>query len=129
MKFKVFTHSTTGFVGDRKIHWIKEFREETGCGLKEAKDVSDWLTRTLDSSRTYLRGQYLVLDTNVNPEFRFLIDCALIEVSRTTLIKRIKPVLPRPTAVVELERTANKLIKLGDYEKARAVLKILVNAN
>lgn len=129
MKFKVSTHSSNGFVGDKKVYWIKEFREQTGCGLKEAKDVSDWLTRNLDSSRSYLRGQHLVLDTNVEPEFRFLSHCPPIEFGRCDMIKRITPTLSRPTAIVALERTANKLIKLGDYEKARAVLKILVNAH
>lgn len=124
MKYKVFTCTDAGFVSDKKIHWIKAFREQTGCGLKEAKDVADWIDRSVHGSRP----STVVIDTNVEIQFRFLNACAMIEVGRCSMISRIKPVLSRPTAIVELERTANKLIKLGDYQKARAVLKILVNA-
>ena len=125
MKFRVSTSSSNGFVSDKKIHWIKEFREQTGCGLKDAKDVADWIERMLVGHRP----SAMVIDTAVETQFRFLRDCALIEVGRCKMIQRIKPVLSRPTAIVELERTANKLIKLGDYQKARDVLKILVNAH
>lgn len=124
MKFRVSTFSSNGFVSEKKIHWIKEFREQTGCGLKEAKDVADWIDRMMVGHRP----SAMVIDTTKETQFRFLRDCALIEVGRCKMIQRIKPELTRPTAVVLLERTANRLIKLGDYEKARAVLKILVNA-
>lgn len=33
-------HATQNFVS-----WIKEFREQSGLGLKEAKDVGDWLKK------------------------------------------------------------------------------------
>lgn len=126
MKFKVSTFSANGFINERKINWIKEFREQTGCGLKEAKDVADWITCQLHGRRP----SFMVIDTDLEPQFQFLINCALIEVGRALMIERIpqsKQKLPRPAATVTLERAANRLIKLGDYKKARAVLKILAD--
>ena len=127
MKFRISTFGPNGFVSDRKINWIKDFREQTGCGLKEAKDVADWATSELGSRR----ASSLVIDTTMvsNFNFSFLEQCAMIEVGRCTMVERITPPeVPRSKVTLELERTANKLIKLGDYQKARAVLKILVNA-
>lgn len=125
MKFRVSTFSSNGFIRDKKIYWIKEFREQTGCGLKDAKDVADWIDRMLVGDRP----SAISIDTAVETQFRFLRDCALIEVGRCKMIQRIKPFeTPKDYAVVELERTARRLILKGEYQKARAVLKILVNA-
>lgn len=127
MKFKVFTFGDVALVSERPVNWIKEFREQTGCGLKEAKDVCDWLRLELGERR----AKFLVIDTDLQPNFRFLDSNVMIQVGLTKLIQQIKtdvkPKLTRPTAIVALERTAAQLIKLGDYQKARAVLKILVN--
>jgi hypothetical protein len=127
MKFKVSTFGPTGlFVADRKINWIKDFREQTGCSLKESKDVADWLTYELNGRR----ASYLVLDSQSDIKFRFLTSNVMIKLGTPTLIANIEPVeTPRDAAIVELERTAARLIKLGEYKKARDVLKILVNSH
>ena len=131
MKFKVYTFSATSLVTERPVNWIKEFRDQTGCGLKEAKDVCDWLRHELGDRR----AKFLVIDTDVYPQFSFLDSNVMIQLGTPELIQKIilpaksKPKLTRPTAIVELERTATRLIKLGEYKKARDVLKILVNAH
>ncbi|MND76878.1 hypothetical protein D3C76_77670 [compost metagenome] len=126
MKYKVFTFSATALVSERPVNWIKEFRDQTGCGLKEAKDVCDWLRGELADRR----AKFLVLDTDVEPNFRFLDSNVMISLGAADLIQRFdvksKPKLTRPTATVVLERAAARLIKLGDYSKARDVLKILI---
>lgn len=124
MKFKVSAFSANGFINERKINWIKEFREQTGCGLKEAKDVADWVTNQLHGRRP----SFLVLDTKLEPQFQFLINCALIEVGRALMIERIPESgeVPVDPSEAVLKSAAIKLIRMGSIDRARDVLKILI---
>lgn len=62
MKFEISTHCESGEVERTPVGWIKQFREETGAGLKQAKDVCDILRNHFGGS---LFGKTVVLDTTV----------------------------------------------------------------
>jgi hypothetical protein len=125
MRFKVSAFCTNGFVGDKKVWWIKEFREQTGCGLKEAKDVADWLTMHMLG-----RASFVIIDSELEPQFSHLERNTVVALGGANLISRYdvptKPVKAAPKPNDVLKNTAIRLIRLGAISEAREVLKILI---
>ena len=122
MKFKVSTFSSAGFIRDKKISWIKEFRDQTECSLRDAKALADWLELRIGSNHR----PTLILDTDVEREFHFLHTCLMIELGRANMIQRIKVDPKKPNSTDVLKNTAIRLIRMGEFGQARDVLKILM---
>lgn len=129
MKYEISVKTKDGYhVVDDAVRWIKAVREETGCGLREAKDLRDYLTQEL----TRMGVQYSVITFMVDPaKLTFLGFLGYVRssghmVKPAASTAAIGVVNPRNHADELLKQTAIKLIKLGEYSKSIDVLKILI---
>lgn len=122
MRFEISTHCETGEVERTPVGWIKQFREETGAGLKQAKDVCDILRNHFGGS---LFGKTVVLDTAQFPEVDFLNDINFDTRMFTRLDRMVVVPAESPQSKV-LKNAAVRLVRLGAFSEARDVLKILM---
>lgn len=122
MKFEVTIYGSEGFRADhRPVNWIKDFREQTGVGLREAKNVCDWVRNQLMTCQQ----TSFTLDTDLNQDFKFLEESATILAGFPTMIK-----VAGKTSGIDanqvLKNTAIRLIRMGAISQARAVLQVLL---
>ena len=122
MKFEVSIYSSEGFrVDHRSVNWIKDFREQTGVSLREAKNVCDWVR---DQLMTCQQTSF-TLDTDLNQDFKFLDESTTILAGFPTMIK-VAGKTPGIDANQVLKNTAIRLIRMGAISQARAVLQVLL---
>lgn len=132
---------TDGGVGiTNKVRWIKQFREEVGCGLKEAKDLCDYIDARIQ------RGGKIVIDTQYQTQFTYLDNYPRIRQGYTTMARMVnrgfksednevdqilakigaKINKPSKSADDILKQTAITLIRGNHIRHAKGVLEILI---
>jgi hypothetical protein len=135
---------TDGGVGIAdKIRWIKQFREEVGCGLREAKNLCDYIDARIQ------RGGKIVIDTKFQTQFAYLDnyprirqgysimarmvnrgfkseDNELDQILNKIDAKILRNSKPSKSADVILKQTAITLIRGGHIKHAKGVLEILM---
>jgi preprotein translocase subunit SecE len=119
MKFRIATSSDNGTALEKPINWIKQFREETGIGLRDAKWVCD-VVRSI--APMVNPPKFVVIDTDRHPELEFLNELT----RETKLVRWYSSKTPAATANTVLTNTAIRLIRMGAISEARDVLKILM---
>lgn len=133
-----------------KIHWIKRLREQTGLGLREAKDVCDFCyDKFRFDPQIRIPEPFYVLDTDRFTAFAYLDKNLPIRHGRCDIARMINGVgksfkatdneldqilnkidakmcKPRKSAEDILKQTAIKLIREGHLRHAKGVLEILI---
>lgn len=140
------TNSTLD-VEQRAVNWIKEFRYQTGLGLRESKDVCDFVRLCKRSGEYGSANGRVIIDTSVYTKMKFLddwvkthrnvsmirmvnFDIAARTTSREQHARLTGNTNQKPKAPVKpndvLKNTAIRLIRMGAISEARDVLKILM---
>lgn len=137
-ELKNFRNASGDWAG--KITWIKRFREQTGLGLKEAKDVCDFCYDD------FTRHPFCSLNTDRFPQFRYLDQTVAIRHGRCDIARMVnssfkqtdreldqilnkidaKILKPSKSAEQILKQTAIALIRGNHIRHARGVLEILI---
>lgn len=134
------------------VNWIKEFRHQTGLGLKESKTVGDFLRASLAEGANRSINGKIIIDTNLYTALHYLDDCAVAKSGRTGIIRLVNfdirnrttsreeharltsgEIAPKAVATKRpatandiLKTTAIRLVREGFISEARQVLKILM---
>lgn len=124
MKFRIVTSVNGHSVTEHAVHWIKAFRAATDLGLRDSKWTCDAIRNKLSELHYY--PAHIEIDTTVDTQLAFLDD--LNSLSFGDMIQRVGhvPTTATDPSIVLLERTAIRLIRMGSYDKARDVLRILI---
>lgn len=130
-----------------KVRWIQRFREQTGLGLKESKNVCDFCyDKFRFDPRVRIEQPFYILDTERFSEFRHLDQVKAIrhgtcDIARMVnggfketdreldqILNKIDAKILKPSKSAEaiLKQTAITLIRGGYIKHAKGVLEILI---
>lgn len=140
MMYEISAVTDGGIGNSNKVRWIKQFREEVGCGLKEAKDLCDYIDARIQ------RGSKIVIDTKFQTQFAYLDNYPRIRQGYSNMARMVnlgfksednevdqilnkigaKIAKPSKSADAILKQTAITLIRGGNIRQASKVLDILM---